>query len=173
MQASEDALAAIAEAEIIVLGPGSLYTSVLPSLLIPAIRDAVARGAGACDLRLQRRDPARRDRRASTSPTHVEALVAHTEPGLVDVVLANDNFVAATRIADVAAPATARRPPSACAGRRRSSRCRGSSSTTSSTRTTPTTTTRRGWPRRVLRALEREAAGSRRRRRGRTASRTA
>ena len=43
VQASEDALAAIAEAELIVLGPGSLYTSLLPSLLIPAIRDAVLR----------------------------------------------------------------------------------------------------------------------------------
>ena len=41
VQASEDALAAIAEAELIVLGPGSLFTSLLPSLLIPAIRDAV------------------------------------------------------------------------------------------------------------------------------------
>ena len=43
VRASDDALAAIAEAELIVLGPGSLYTSLLPSLLIPAIRDAVAR----------------------------------------------------------------------------------------------------------------------------------
>ena len=43
VRASEDALAAIAEAELIVLGPGSLYTSLLPSLLIPAIRDAVER----------------------------------------------------------------------------------------------------------------------------------
>ena len=40
VQASADALAAIAEAELIVLGPGSLFTSLLPSLLIPAIRDA-------------------------------------------------------------------------------------------------------------------------------------
>ena len=43
VRASDDALTAIAEAELIVLGPGSLYTSLLPSLLIPAIRDAVAR----------------------------------------------------------------------------------------------------------------------------------
>ena len=40
VQASNDALSAIAEAELIVVGPGSLYTSLLPSLLIPAIRDA-------------------------------------------------------------------------------------------------------------------------------------
>ena len=41
VEASDDALAAIAEADLIVLGPGSLYTSVLPSLLIPSVRDAV------------------------------------------------------------------------------------------------------------------------------------
>ena len=38
----QDALAAIAEADLIVIGPGSLFTSVLPSLLLPEIRDAVA-----------------------------------------------------------------------------------------------------------------------------------
>ena len=62
----------------------------------------------------------------------------------------------ATRTADVRRRATARRPPCACAGRLRSSRPRGSSSTTWSTRPTPTTTIRPGWPRRVMRALERE-----------------
>ena len=44
------------------------------------------------DLRLQRRDAGRRDRRATTWPTHVEALVAHTSPELVDIVLANNQF---------------------------------------------------------------------------------
>ena len=62
-RASEDAVAAIAEAELIVLGPGSLYTSLLPVLLIPGIRDAVAASPARPDLRLQRRHPGRRDRR--------------------------------------------------------------------------------------------------------------
>src|SRR5512146_1043595 len=42
VRASGDAIAAIEAAEIIVLGPGSLYTSVLPVLLVPEIREAVA-----------------------------------------------------------------------------------------------------------------------------------
>jgi uncharacterized cofD-like protein len=89
--AAEDALAAIAEAEIIVLGPGSLYTSVLPVLLIPAIRDAVARADAirlyACNVATQTGETSGFD-----LADHVEALVAHTAPGLVDVVLANDRL---------------------------------------------------------------------------------
>jgi uncharacterized cofD-like protein len=89
--ASEDALAAIEEAEIIVLGPGSLYTSVVPVLLIPAIRDAVSRASAirvyACNVATQTGETAGYD-----LADHVEALVAHTVPGLVDIVLANDRF---------------------------------------------------------------------------------
>ena len=37
------ALAAIKEADYIIIGPGSLYTSIIPNLLVPAIRQALAR----------------------------------------------------------------------------------------------------------------------------------
>jgi uncharacterized cofD-like protein len=86
---SEDALAAIADAELIVLGPGSLYTSLLPSLLIPAIRDAVARARAprvfVCNVATQEGETTGFD-----LADHVEALVRHTTPALVDIVLANN-----------------------------------------------------------------------------------
>lgn len=89
--ASEDALAAIADAEIIVLGPGSLYTSVLPVLLVPQIREAVANASAirlyVCNVATQTGETAGYD-----LSNHVEALVAHTMPGLVDIVLANDRL---------------------------------------------------------------------------------
>ncbi|HEY6013119.1 MAG TPA: gluconeogenesis factor YvcK family protein [Candidatus Limnocylindrales bacterium] len=95
IQASEDALSAIAEAELIVLGPGSLYTSLLPSLLIPAIRDAVLAADGlrvfVCNVATQDGETAGFDLAA-----HLEVLAAHTSPGLVDVALANNSFVART-----------------------------------------------------------------------------
>jgi uncharacterized cofD-like protein len=91
VRASDDALAAIAEAELIVLGPGSLYTSVLPSLLIPAIRDAILAASATrlyvCNVATQEGETTGLDLSG-----HVAALLAHTAPGLVDLVLANNRF---------------------------------------------------------------------------------
>ena len=95
VSASEDALAAIADAELIVLGPGSLYTSLLPSLLLPAIRDALLAASAprvfVCNVATQDGETAGLDLAA-----HVEAVVAHTAPGLVDIVLANNRLDART-----------------------------------------------------------------------------
>ena len=53
--AHPDAVAAIAEADQVVLAPGSLFTSLLPVLAVPALRDAVASTTGqvvqVCNLR--------------------------------------------------------------------------------------------------------------------------
>ncbi len=93
VRASEDALAAIAEAELIVLGPGSLFTSLLPSLLIPAIRDAILAANAprifVCNVATQEGETTGYDLAA-----HVDALLAHTGPDLIDIVLANNHFVA-------------------------------------------------------------------------------
>src|SRR5207244_9593388 len=89
--AAEDAIDAIADAEIVVLGPGSLFTSVLPVLLIPAIRRAVASAPGirvyACNVATQVGETEGFD-----LADHVEALIAHTQPDIVDLVIANDRF---------------------------------------------------------------------------------
>lgn len=88
---SEDALAAIAEADLVVLGPGSLFTSVLPVLLVPQIREAVIRTTALrlyiCNVATQAGETAGYD-----LADHLEALIGHTAQGLVDVVLANDRF---------------------------------------------------------------------------------
>ena len=90
VRASADALAAIAEAELIVLGPGSLFTSLLPSLLIPAIRDALERANAprifVCNVATQEGETTGYD-----LARHIEALVAHTSPNIVDIVLANSH----------------------------------------------------------------------------------
>ena len=91
VHASDDALTAIADADLIVLGPGSLYTSLLPSLLIPTIRDALLAASAprlyVCNVATQEGETTGMDLAA-----HVAALIAHTAPGIVDVVLANNRF---------------------------------------------------------------------------------
>jgi uncharacterized cofD-like protein len=42
------AVEAIQSADYIIVGPGSLYTSIIPNLLIPGIRDAIARSTAPC-----------------------------------------------------------------------------------------------------------------------------
>ncbi len=89
--AGVDALAAIGEADIIVLGPGSLFTSLLPVLLVPQIRDAVMAASALrlyiCNVATQAGETAGFD-----LADHVEALIGHTTDGLLDIVLANDRF---------------------------------------------------------------------------------
>lgn len=91
VSAAPDAIAAIAEADVIVIGPGSLYTSLLPSLLIPGIREAVLAARApriyVCNVATQPGETERYDLAA-----HVDALIRHTAPGIVDLVLANDRF---------------------------------------------------------------------------------
>jgi uncharacterized cofD-like protein len=91
VEPADDAISAIAEAEIVVLGPGSLYTSVLPVLLIPAIRQAVAAAPG---IRVYVSNVATQvgETEGMDLAQHVEALISHTKPGLVDLVIANDRF---------------------------------------------------------------------------------
>lgn len=90
VRASADALTAIAEADLIVLGPGSLFTSLLPSLLVPAIRDAVRR-AGAPRIFISNVATQVGETSGFDLAEHVNAVVAHTAPDLIDIVLANTN----------------------------------------------------------------------------------
>jgi len=110
VRASEDALAAIAEADLIVLGPGSLFTSLLPSLLIPAIRDAILAAPCPrfyiCNVATQDGETTGLDLAA-----HVEALVAHTSANLIDVVLANDHLTENFRGTDAPKAVRLRWPP--------------------------------------------------------------
>ncbi len=108
--ASVDALTAIAEAEFIVLGPGSVFTSLLPSLLIPAMREAILAADApcilVCNVATQVGETAGFDLAG-----HLEALVAHVGPDLVDIVLANNSFSARTPPDWPAEPVRLRWPP--------------------------------------------------------------
>ena len=84
------AVQAIEEADIVVIGPGSLYTSILPNILVKGISDALARTDATviyvCNVATQVGETdsyAVRD--------HVMALQRHTFDSIADCVLANSN----------------------------------------------------------------------------------
>ncbi len=111
VQPTTDALRAIAEAELIVLGPGSLFTSLLPALLVPGIREAIAASGAmvvfACNVATQRGETDGFD-----LADHLEAMGRHGAAHLPDLVLANNRFDAVRPPGWRAAPVALRWPPS-------------------------------------------------------------
>lgn len=91
------AVRAILEADMVIAGPGSLYTSVLPNLLVREIAQAVAATRAVrvyvCNVATQRGETD-----GYTVGDHVAALERHVGPGLFPIVLANDNFACADRL---------------------------------------------------------------------------
>ena len=82
------ALEAIREADLILLGPGSLYTSVIPNLLVDGVSQAVAQSDApkiyVCNIMTQEGET-----EGYTAADHLEALLTHGVPGLLDLCLAN------------------------------------------------------------------------------------
>ena len=87
-----EAVKAIREAELIILGPGSLYTSVIPNLLVDGIADAI-RASGALKLYVCNIMTQDGETEGYTASEHVAALLAHGGPGLVDLCLCNNEPV--------------------------------------------------------------------------------
>jgi len=89
---SDEIIEAIAQADLIILGPGSLYTSVIPNLLIsnmlPAIADSPAIKCYICNVMTQEGETT-----GYTAADHVEALMRHATPGLLDFVIVNDGEI--------------------------------------------------------------------------------
>lgn len=79
---------ALQEADAIIIGPGSLYTSILPNLLVPGIADAIraskARKIYICNVMTQ---PGETDDYSASQ--HVKAIYDHVGPGLFEYVLVN------------------------------------------------------------------------------------
>lgn len=86
IQAYAPALKAIEEADLIVLGPGSLFTSIIPNLLVPGVIDAIRRSAGACVFVCSLADM-QGETWGLTAREHYEALCDHGMRGLVDYML--------------------------------------------------------------------------------------
>ncbi len=87
-----ETLVAILQADLIIIGPGSLYTSILPSLLVQDIRDAVLKSTAnkvyVGNLTTQKGETYR-----YTASEHVAALYDHVGKPFLDAVLLNNSDI--------------------------------------------------------------------------------
>jgi len=86
------ALEAIRQADVILLGPGSLYTSVIPNLLVDGISDAIRNSRAMkiyiCNIMTQDGET-----EGMSASDHVSALLKHGGDGLIDICLCNSETV--------------------------------------------------------------------------------
>ncbi|WP_397539874.1 uridine diphosphate-N-acetylglucosamine-binding protein YvcK [Rummeliibacillus pycnus] len=88
----QEAVNAIENADIIIIGPGSLYTSILPNLLVEGIKKAVLKSKGhkiyICNLMTQSGETSN-----YTAGDHVQALYDHVGKNFIQTILINDEEV--------------------------------------------------------------------------------
>lgn len=91
-QALDSALQAIAQAEMIVFAPGSLYTSIIPNLLVDGIAEAIRQTKAmkiyACNIMTQSGET-----EGYTVSDHIRALFTHAYAGLFDLCLVNSGTI--------------------------------------------------------------------------------
>ena len=92
-KALAEAITALRRADMIVLGPGSLYTSIIPNLLVDGVSEAICQSDA---LRVYIGNIMTQDGETEgmTLSDHVSALLDHSAPNLVDLCLANCSPVA-------------------------------------------------------------------------------
>ena len=87
--ALDSAIAAILHADFILIGPGSLYTSIIPNLLVTGIRDAILKATAEkiyiCNLMTQRGETAH-----YCAVDHIEAIHQHVEQSFIEGILINN-----------------------------------------------------------------------------------
>lgn len=77
---------------MIIIGPGSLYTSILPNLLVPELGDEVCRSKGKkvyiCNLMTQAGET-----HDFTASDHVKAIYEHMKCSFIDTILVNNEDI--------------------------------------------------------------------------------
>lgn len=90
--AHPEVLEAISRAELIVLGPGSLYTSIIPNLLVEGVADAIAASPAlkvfVCNIMTQEGET-----EGCSAFDHVSALLEHGRPGFIDACITSNSEI--------------------------------------------------------------------------------
>jgi len=92
--ATPEAIKAIEEAQVIILGPGSLYTSIIPNLLIKEITDSILASEAikiyVCNVMTQ---PGETD--GYSVSDHIKTLIKHSHPRIFDYCIVNTGEIPA------------------------------------------------------------------------------
>ena len=91
-RALPEAVEAIREADMIVLGPGSLYTSIIPNLLVDGIVEAILQ-SDALKVYVANVMTQEGETEGYTASDHIAAIFQHSAPGLFDLCLTNSSPV--------------------------------------------------------------------------------
>lgn len=88
----DDVISSIYEADYIIMGPGSLYTSIIPNLLVDGVVEAI-KGSKATKIYIPNvmTQPGETD--GYDVLDHVEAINKHTKGNLIDYVIANNEII--------------------------------------------------------------------------------
>lgn len=96
--AAKDAVEAILKSDVLIFGPGSLYTSVIPNLLVDGVRKAILESKAIkiyiCNVMTQ---PGETDGYGAYE--HVRALIDHAGAQFLDYVIVNDEKIPAAQLA--------------------------------------------------------------------------
>lgn len=92
LQPLPNAVEAIESADLVVISPGSLYTSILPNLIIPGIGNALRNTNGkviyVCNVMTQAGETT-----GYTAADHVQAIVDHIDSGCVDSIVIHNECI--------------------------------------------------------------------------------
>lgn len=88
-KAVDGVIRAISQADIIVLGPGSLYTSIIPNLLVDGVSDAIRESRAVkiyvCNIMSQAGET-----EGYSAYDHLSAIERHSYEGIADIVITNN-----------------------------------------------------------------------------------
>ncbi|SDC65802.1 conserved hypothetical protein, cofD-related [Pelagirhabdus alkalitolerans] len=87
-----DAMKAVRESDLVVISPGSLYTSTLPNLVVPEIADALREVKGkvvyVCNVMTQAGET-----KNYTASDHAQAIIDHVGEGCIDKILVHNKEI--------------------------------------------------------------------------------
>jgi len=89
----QPAIKAISEADLIVIGPGSLYTSIIPNLLISKIKKTIIANNRAVKVFVANISTERGETEKLSVPDHIEVIERHCGKKIFDYVLVNNKII--------------------------------------------------------------------------------